>query len=221
MTTTVDLTPLWKSRRFPQYAEEIAIRLRNEREARERFYDEMDDSQKVEFIDGEVIVHSPARNAHLMVKTYLAFLLHGYVARRQLGVVLDEKCLCVFSRNDYEPDLVFFRAEKADTFVRNTMKHPVPDFIVEILSDSTEQRDRGVKFEDYETHGVGEYWIINADAEIVEQYVAKDGEFQLQLKSGSGDIESVVIKGFRIPIRAMFDRVENIAAMDAQVGRST
>ncbi len=127
----------------------------------------------------------------------------------------------MFPRNDYEPDIVFFGPEKVATFTDGMVKFPVPDFVVEILSDSTESRDRGIKFEDFETHGVGEYWIIDADAEIAEQYVIKSGQFELQIKSGSGDIESSVIKGFRIPIRAMFDREANLAAMDAHVGRST
>ena len=41
------------------------------------------------------------------------------------------------------------------------MKYPAPDFIAEILSPSTDERDRGIKFEDYAAHGVGEYWLLD------------------------------------------------------------
>ena len=94
-----------------------------------------------------------------------------------------------------------------------TMKFPVPDFAVEVLSDITEFRDRGVKFQDFEAHGVGEYWIVDAAAEIVEQYVMRDGHFVLALKSGSGEIASVVVPGFRVPIRNFFDEREYLETL--------
>ncbi len=213
MTATFDLSPILKSPRLPDIAATLVNRLRDETERRERFYDEMSDDQKVEFIAGEVIVHSPARNRHLCAKLELAALLKYFVNHHRLGEVRDEKCLCVFPRNDYEPDVVYFGHEKSAAFTKQTMKFPVPDLAVEVLSDTTEQRDRGVKFEDYEAHGVREYWIVDAEAESVEQYVLEEGAFRLLLKSGSGDIESRVVTGFRIPIRAIFDSATNLETL--------
>ena len=125
---------------------------------------------------------------------------------RGLGLVHGEKCLCVFPRNYYEPDVVFFRPDKAAGLADDTMKFPIPDFVAEILSESTEGRNRGVKFEDYESHGVAEYWIIDAEAEVVEQYLRRGDRFYLALKSGSGEIASPTVPGFRIPIRACSTR---------------
>ena len=61
MTATLDLSPILKSPRLPEISATLVNRLRDESERRERFYNEMSDDQKVEFIDGEVIVHSPTR----------------------------------------------------------------------------------------------------------------------------------------------------------------
>ena len=215
--TTLNLEPILHSPRLPDIAAVLNERLREEAELRERFYEEMSDDQKVEFIDGEVVMHSPARNRHLSVKLNLTRLMSTFVDHHNLGIVRDEKCLCVFPRNDYEPDIVFFGPEKASRFHSNTMKFPVPDFAVEVLSETTERRDRGVKFEDYEAHGVQEYWIIDPTEgrEVVEQYVLEDGVFHLRLKSGSGEIVSQVIPKFRIPIRAIFDTRENLTALRA------
>jgi Uma2 family endonuclease len=85
-------------------------------------------------------------------------LIDTFVGIQELGTVKNEKCLCVFPRNDYEPNIVFFGREKADGLLPDTLKFPVPDLIVEVVSSSTEDRDRGVKFEDYEASDVGEYW---------------------------------------------------------------
>jgi Uma2 family endonuclease len=211
--STIDLTSILKSPCLPEIAATLNARLHFESIKRERFYDEMTDEQKVEFIDGEIIMHSPAMSRHLRAKLNLAILMDSYVIRHELGIVYDEKCLCVFPRNDYEPDVVFFGPEKSSTIVPRTMKFPIPDFVAEVLSDSTERRDRGVKFEDYEAHGVAEYWIIDADAEIVEQYAIVNDQFQLILKSGTGEIVSRAVAGFSIPVRAIFDAPVNLATL--------
>lgn len=216
--STLDLAPLLKSPCLPDIVATLSDRLHTEALARAKFRDEMSDDQKVEFVDGEIVMHSPARNRHLQSQSNVAHLLDAHVKQHSLGAVRVEKCLCVFPRNDYEPDVVFFVPAKAVTFEPETMLFPVPDLVIEVLSDSTEARDRGVKFDDYEAHGVGEYWIIDAHTEIVEQYVIEDGRFQLLLKSGSGEIASRVVSGFRIPIRAIFDDRENLAVLKRLLG---
>ena len=211
--STLDLTPFLKSPRLPELVAALSDRLQAESAARHRFYEEMTDAEKVEFIEGEKIMHSPARDEHLVAKLNLATLLMTFVRDRDLGEIRDEKCLCVFPRNDYEPDIVFFGREKSTTIQPKSMKYPIPDFIVEILSESTESRDRGVKFEDFEAHGVGEYWIVDAECEIVEQYIIENGTFRLLLKSGSGEIASRIVDGFRIPIQAIFNPTENLLTL--------
>jgi len=201
------------SPQLPQMVDRLSDVLAAERERRRRFYEEMTPEEKVEFIDGEVILHSPARMRHLDVTMRLATLLRAFVGCRQSGKVCVEKCLCVFPRNDYEPDIVFFGRDKADTLGPETMKFPVPDFVVEVLSESTEERDRGVKFEDYAANGVAEYWIVNAEDSVLEQYLLRDGDYELALKSSSGRVRSVVIDGFESDVAALFDDGANLAAL--------
>lgn len=93
------------------------------------------------------------------------------------------------------------------------MQFPAPDFVVEVLSDSTAKNDRETKFQDYAAHGVREYWIIDADKEIVEQYILAEQNYELYRKSNNGNIESVVLQGFTIPIRAVFDEKLNIEVL--------
>lgn len=109
------------------------------------------------------------------------------------------------SRNDYDPDIVFFGRAKADAFTPDQMHFPAPDLVVEVLSPSTEDRDRGIKFEDYAAHGVGEYWLIDPDTESIEQYSLSGETYELVMKSRSGEIECAMIDGFTIPVRAVFD----------------
>lgn len=214
MSSASALEVLLHSPRLPEYAEIIRCRLEEEKSRRERFYVEMTDEFKMEFISGDVVMHSPAVNRHLLASGHLFVLLHAWVAERQLGLVHVEKALCVFTRNDYEPDIVFFDREKAIRITPDTLRFPVPDFIVEIISHSTEDRDRGVKFEDFAAHGVREYWIVDPIEESLEQYILTDaGQYKLRMKSQSGEVASAVIAGLTIPIRAIFDADVNHTAL--------
>ena len=200
---------------LPVVIQRLQEQIAEEQCKRELFYDEMTPDQKVEFIDGAVVMHSPARNRHLEVTMFVASLLRAYVDTHQLGVVRVEKCLCVFPRNDYEPDVVFFGQAKAATLTAETLKFPVPDLIVEVLSESTQQNDRGVKFEDYAANGVDEYWIVDADKSTVEQYLLSDGQYELCVKSSTGKLTSHVLVGLAIDIESLFDQQRNLSAMRA------
>src|SRR4051812_41545071 len=147
---------------------ELSSYLKTEEEKRQHFYESITEQEKAEFINGEIVLHSPVIRKHNQVGMKLLTLLNTFVSASQLGFVGYEKILIRLSRNDFEPDICFFRREIAETFSDKTMYFPAPDFIVEILSRSTEKIDRGVKFEDYAFHKVKEYWIIDPDKETVE-----------------------------------------------------
>ncbi len=108
---------------------------------------------------------------------------------------------------------MFLFTAKSDLFTKGQMKFPPPDFIAEVISSSTENTDRTDKFIDYAAHGVGEYWIIDPVGETIKKYVLKSGRYELSLKVLTGIIHSDVIAGFEIPVRAVFDEDENIAAL--------
>jgi hypothetical protein len=133
------LAPIRHSPRLVEAVDLLQEQVQRERERWVTFYRDMTPEEKIEFIDGEVILHSPARKGHLDSTKLLLKLLHTFVSLRELGSVMSEKCLCVFPRNDYEPDIVFFGSEKADTLSSETLKFPIPDFVVEVLSESTRQ----------------------------------------------------------------------------------
>jgi Uma2 family endonuclease len=195
------------------YARQIEEVLRNERILRQRFFDEVTEDEKAEFINGEKVVHSPVRLAHGDCVRRLSRLVSAFVDVSGIGVVGIEALMVSLSRNDYEPDLCFWRSEKSSAFSRDQKRFPAPDWIAEVLSPSTEANDRGVKFEDYAAHGVSEYWIIDPDKSEIEQYELRGAAYELTLKSYSGVIRSRAITGFEIPVSAVFDDSANLAAM--------
>lgn len=184
--------------------------LDEESEKREAFYDWLTPNVKAEFINGEIVVQSPAKKRHTDVSMNLSALLRAYVEMNDLGFVGAETVLISLTRNDYLPDICYFGREKAAELEPEQVKYPAPDFIVEVLSPSTAEVDRGIKFEDYAAHGVAEYWLVDPEIETVEQYVLQDDHYELLLKVKSGNLTSEIIGGFKIPVEAIFDsKVKN------------
>jgi Uma2 family endonuclease len=143
MTAMVE--QLLQSPRLPAFVEELQRVLADERVRRERFYDDMNEDTKAEFINGQVVMQSPATYGHVTTVKLLSLLLHTYVERHLLGYVGAEKMLVVLPRNDYEPDICFFGRTKASQLQPTQLKFPAPDFIAEVISPTTEKLDRGIK----------------------------------------------------------------------------
>lgn len=212
------LEPIRHSPRLPELVSRLRAELEDEQKKRDAFYRDMTPAEKVEFIDGEIFTHRPARNRHLDVTSNISMLLRPFVSIHNLGTVKVEKCLCVFPRNDYEPDIVFFGPEKSAQLTPETLKFPVPDLAVEVLSASTQSNDRGVKFEDYAANGVGEYWIVDAEESVLEQYLLREDAYHLEIRSGTGQLISRVIEGFEIALPAFFDEDAHLAALRGLMG---
>jgi Uma2 family endonuclease len=212
-----ELDQILKSPRLYEYLKIIQQTVETEQQKRQRFYNDITEQEKAEFINGEIICHSPVKNQHSEASENLFNLIKNYVILKKLGKVRHEKALIQLTRNDYEPDICYFKKIKSDKFSKNLMFYPAPDFIAEVLSDSTKNRDRGIKLEDYALHGVEEYWIVDPENEFVEQYILNNNNYELFLKSNSGNIKSFEIEGFEIPIQSIFNEQQNIETIFALI----
>ncbi len=203
-TRTEILDEIRNSPEIALLANDIHSIIESERVERERFYNLVHENVKAELINGNIIFHSPVRGRHWMASSGLIGKLIPHVNANILGKVGIEKVMIRLTRNDYEPDIVFFRKEKAVNFTGNQLIFPAPDFIVEILSEFTEAYDRGDKLLDYAAHGVEEYWIIDPENRAVEKYLLKNGYYQIAEKLHNGGIASTVILGFEIDLQEIF-----------------
>lgn len=195
------------------FAQRLESALKAERKKRQHFYKIVEENKKMEFINGEIVIHSLVKKQHNSATKLLCGLINAFVMRHELGFVGIEKIMVSLTRNDYEPDICFFGNDKAKSFKKKQVQFPAPDFVVEVLSDSTAKFDRETKFQDYAAHGVQEYWIVDAEKETVEQYVLTQEKYELLRKSDDGHIESVVLQDFTIPIRAVFNEAENLKTL--------
>lgn len=201
----------------PRQIEKLYQTLQDEKQRRHDFREWITPNIKAEFINGEIILHSPVKRRHWKTINLLSSILSAFAGIKKLGCVGTTKVMVALTRNDYEPDLVFYSKEKADNFTDDQLLFPAPDFVVEILSKGTASKDKGIKKTDYAAHGVREYWIIDPIRQRIEQYILlspTDKQYiPAKVFSIGDDIESRVIEGFTIPVEALFDEQANIEAL--------
>ncbi len=196
--------------------QQVQEKLNDEQRRRQEFYEIIDEDTKAEFVNGEIMYHSPVVKEHNDASKQILKLLDIFNDLFEAGYVGIEKILTKFTRNDYEPDVCFFNSAKSQHFKKGQLIFPTPDLAVEVLSKNSQKminHDRKTKYDDYEKHGVLEYWIVDPDEETVEQYMLENGKYRLILKSAEGSIRSFAVEGFVIPVRAIFDKEANLATL--------
>jgi len=184
------------------------------------FLDNTSERQKSEWIDGKLIIQSPAKKSHLSISKRLTRLMSAFADRYDLGYVAFEKALInlIEGEQNYEPDIVFFTKEKVKEMHDETSMFGIPDFVVEIVSKSTEKYDRGVKFSNYEKAGVTEYWIIVPKTKTIEQYILENGKYSLIKTHKPEDyIKSKTLNGFFVPVSSVFSTYANLAELDRPI----
>jgi len=165
------------------------------------FFRDAPEDRKAELIDGLMIMPSPPLVIHERLQGFLFRLLGGFVEERELGEVFG-------SRTAVELEL-FYAPEPDIFFVSQERLHIIgekgvlgaPDFVIEILSASTAQNDRGSKFHAYERAGVREYWLIDPYGPAgTEFYRLLNGRFHPLAPDAEGRLTSATIPGFWIDL---------------------
>ena len=81
----------------------------------------------------------------------------------------------------------------------------VPDWIIEILSPHTSKKDLQLKFDVYEEAGVGEYWIVMPEQQLVEVFHLDNGSYKRINTYVKEDIVfSKTLQGFSISLSDIF-----------------
>ncbi len=108
---------------------------------------------------------------HQRVATKLSAILYENLERKNQGIVLGTPCNVMLSSWDVvQPDIFFVRKNREGIVGDQIVLGP-PDLAVEILSEDTQERDLKEKRKIYADAGIREYWIVDPEAETIEQQV--------------------------------------------------
>lgn len=163
----------------------------------EEFVTWCDEDVKAEWVDGEVIVHSPASVRHVRLEKFLLQVLDGFVTHHDLGEVLGPEFQIRLGRQRRRrvPDILFVLRERLDIIKPNHVEG-APDLVLEIVSPDSLARDWRDKYLEYEAAGVREYWVIEPMAERVEAYALGEDNHYTRIEEQDEAIHSTVLPGF-------------------------
>lgn len=170
---------------------------------------------KITFAKGRLFIDmSPERiDLHAKVKAEVAYVITGIVKTEQLGEFYPDG---VWITNDQaglsnEPDASF---ASWDTLKSGRLAPPIrdgsgdrftqlvgaPDWVCEIVSDSSEEKDGQSLLKRYHEAGVREYWLIDArdDAIDFKLFVWQPGGFEVAESNDGWNASQVFRRAFKL-----------------------
>ena len=190
----------------------------------EAFLDWANEDTLAEWVNGEVIMHSPASRRHQEIADFLTSAIGVFVRQRSLGRVLRAPFQMRLSQSGREPDLIYVATEHLEHLKETFLDGPA-DLVVEIMSPESVGRDRGDKFREYADGGVPEYWLIDPDTKWVECNQLREAHYLPAFNGSEGALRSSVIPGFWLrvewlwedPLPSPTQALAEIVGMDASL----
>ncbi|MCM1542298.1 MAG: Uma2 family endonuclease [Blautia sp.] len=129
------------------------------------------EGRHAELIDGQIYDMAPPSWRHQSVSGYLYNEIYNYIKSNHGQCQVLAAPFAVFLNKDninyFEPDIsVICDRSKLD----EKGCHGAPDWIIEIVSPSSKQKDYVKKTLKYGTAGVREYWIVDPGKKCVTAY---------------------------------------------------
>ncbi len=163
------------------------------------------EGERAELIDGVIYNMAPPSRIHQKIISQCTKVIGQYIDKNNGGCEVYPAPFAVFlnddDRNYVEPDIsVICDKNKLDDKGCNG----APDWIIEVVSPSTKNKDYGIKLFKYRTAGVREYWIINPITRMVQVYDLDRNERNDQY-SFDDDIQVCIYEDLVIRISELLD----------------
>lgn len=135
------------------------------------------DGQRAELIDGQIYDMAPPSYLHQKLVMELSATIRDYIKSHGGSCEVLPAPFAVFLNQDdhnyVEPDISVICDPNR---INDRGYNGAPDFIIEIVSPSSQRMDYLTKLFKYRTAGVREYWIVNPMKESVQTYLFGDIE---------------------------------------------
>ena len=139
------------------------------------------DGQRAELIDGVLYDMAPPSRIHQKIVMELSATIRDYIKANNSPCEVYPAPFAVFLNNDdktyVEPDISVI-CDKNKFSDRGC--EGAPDWIIEIVSPSSQRMDHLIKLIKYRSTGVKEYWIVNPETETVQVYSFEGAEDFMQ-----------------------------------------
>lgn len=137
------------------------------------------ESERIELVEGEIIVMCPIGSPHYGCVNALTHFLVSRVGGN--AVVIVQSPVRLSDRSEPEPDLAVLRPRP--DFYRSAIAVPADVlWLIEVMASSTDY-DRGVKLGLYARSGIAEVWLVDLNEELVDAYRAPAGETYAEMRT--------------------------------------
>ena len=163
------------------------------------------EDERYELLNGNLMMVPAPNMKHQWVLINFARELGNFAQQHKLGKVYVAPCDVFLSDTDVvQPDVLFISQAREHTITDDNVRG-APDLVIEILSPSTADRDRGYKRDLYGRHGVLEYWIVDPVAETVAVHRQGKGRLELVETLGLGDtLRTALLDGLQLKLDDVF-----------------
>ena len=167
---------------------------------------------RYQLIEGELIQMAGPNDPH---QVFIGDLfIEATTQVRSLGIGetrISPYDAAIDEHNTFQPDMLFVSNERRHIFDGHGVTG-APDLVVEVLSESTRQRDLNVKLPVYARNGVREMLAVDVNAETVAKYVGDGQSMTLERVYGPDDVlTSDVMPGVSIDLAPIFARLRSAA----------
>ncbi len=163
--------------------------------------------EKHEYINGTIYAMAGATENHVSITTNCTTIIWSHLRGRKCKIFPSDMRVNIAAKKIYYyPDLLV-TCDDRDRLTKNYKSYPC--LIIEVLSNSTEAKDRGVKFANYQTiESLQEYVLINQQEQRIEVFRRSDRKFWiLQTYTAGEDVELKTIN-LTIPISSIYEDIE-------------
>ena len=173
-------------------------------------YLHLPEEKRYEIIDGDLSMVPAPSTLHQDISRNIEFILWKFVKENELGVVFDSPCDVVLSEVDIvQPDIIFISRERLNIITEDNIQG-APDLVIEIISKSSEYRDRVIKRKLYSKYGVREYWVVDPGKKEVEVLELKEsGLEKVRVFREDEVLESGLMEGLRVDLKEVFGKILN------------
>ena len=129
------------------------------------------EGERAELIDGVIYDMAPPKRIHQKLVSKFTSIIDQYITEHNGSCEVYPAPFAVFlskdDRNYVEPDISVICGKDK---LSDRGCEGAPDFIIEIVSPSSQRMDYQIKLFKYRTAGVKEYWIINPSTQTTTVY---------------------------------------------------
>lgn len=162
-----------------------------------------------ELIDGAIYDMSVQSSVHEMVLGEIRRQFEDYIHDSGLPYYVFQSGIAVYSdsddRNLLIPDLVIL-SDSAK--LKEKGIYGAPDFVLEVLSPATSEKDQSIKAMKYHQLGVREYWMVDIQSKLVTTLKYNSGETKI-----SGFEGALPVDIFNGVFSVNFDSVKKALAL--------